>query len=321
MKIILLSTLTSVFLTCIAFILGIPLLKRIKAGQPIYEYVKTHKSKDGTPTMGGLFFVLCSSIVFLIFYGVTDTISIFSLSITLAFMVVGFLDDFLKIRYKQNQGLKAYQKILFQSSISLICGFFAYNRGVTIFNIPFFPTSIEMGVWTIPVVALVFIAVTNSVNLTDGLDGLAGSSSIIYLIFICILIYCQNSYSVLLSGTLIPLSCVFIGGLLAFLVFNVSKAQVFMGDTGSLAIGGLISSVSIFSSNSFIIPVLGIVFVLSSVSVILQVAVYKKTKKRVFLMAPFHHHLQMKGLSESKISYLYSLVTVIMGVLLVISYV
>ena len=162
------------------------------------------------------------------------------------------------------------------------------------------------------------MAITNSVNLTDGLDGLAGSVSLVYLLFLGLLIILQGQ--VHLSYDMLSLIICFVGGLLSFLFFNVNKAKVFMGDTGSLALGGLIGSISIFTNNTLIIPFLGIAFVVSSLSVIIQVLYYKKTKRRVFLMAPFHHHLQLKGYSEAKIGYIYSLVTVIMGTLLLICY-
>jgi phospho-N-acetylmuramoyl-pentapeptide-transferase len=241
-------------------------------------------------------------------------------------MLVGFMDDFIKIKIKDNQGLKPYQKIIFQLGIALISGFFAYRNGLTYFYIPFSKNTINLGFWTIPFVSLIFIAITNSVNLTDGLDSLASSVSIVYLTFLSIIIYLQaratgfNSFVNSENQGIILLSICFVGGLIGFLVFNVNKASVFMGDTGSLALGGLVGSVSVFSANSLFIPLLGITFVASSVSVIIQVIVYKLKKKRVFLMAPLHHHFQLKGYSESKISYIYSLVTGIIGALLIISY-
>jgi phospho-N-acetylmuramoyl-pentapeptide-transferase len=171
----------------------------------------------------------------------------------------------------------------------------------------------------------VFIAITNSVNLTDGLDSLAGGTSFVYLLMLVLIIFGQNLknigiFDITNYEKLISLSCCLIGGILGFLIFNVNKAKVFMGDTGSLSLGGFLGCVSIFSGNTLIIPFLGIMFVFSAVSVIIQVLVYRKTKKRVFLMAPFHHHLQMKGLTETQVSFVYALSTGIIGGLLVICY-
>lgn len=300
--------------------------KRINAGQPILKYVEEHKQKNGTPTMGGLFFIIPTAIIYIIFVGVKERVGIVALSICLAFMLVGFLDDFIKIKFKKNEGLKPYQKIVFQFGIALTSGLFCYFNGITFFNLPFANFSIDLGIWTIFVVGIIFIAITNSVNLTDGMDGLAGSVSIFYLLFIAVIVYIQSSFFVQSYSnfsevnTLVKLCVCFVGGILGFLVYNYNKASVFMGDTGSLALGGLLGAISIFSGNSFLIPILGVTFVFSAISVIIQVLYFKKTKKRIFLMAPFHHHLQMKGLSEGKISFLYSLVTVIIGVMLVISY-
>ena len=318
-----------IFSLCLTFLTGlwiIPRLRKLKAGQPILKYVETHKDKSGTPTMGGLFFIISSCVSYFLLNGIGNRTTLVSIVICLSFMVVGFLDDFIKIKFKHNEGLKAYQKICFLFVIALIAGIYSYKNGLIVFFIPFSFDTVVLGYWTIPIVMFIFVSITNSVNLTDGLDGLASSSSIVYLFFLSILIYLEFNLTggVYLTQenviSLIRLSFCFIGGLLGFLIFNVNKAKVFMGDTGSLALGGLIGTISVFSLNSFMIPILGFVFVFSALSVIIQVGYYKKTKKRVFLMAPFHHHLQMKGLSEAKITYLYSLVTGILGILLIIFY-
>ncbi len=304
----------------------IPVLKRLKAGQTILHYVKTHEKKNGTPTMGGLFFIIPTSIVFLIFGGGKNQISLVALSVGLAFMIVGFLDDFIKVRYKKNEGLKAYQKIIFQLSVAIIVGAYCYKNGITKFYIPFINTEIDLKFLTIPFVTIIFLAITNSVNLTDGLDGLAGQVSFVYLFFLSAIIFAQyENLKVVYLGVeechnLLLLASCLMGGILGFLVFNVSKAKVFMGDTGSLSLGGFLGAISIFSSNGFFIPLLGIMFVFSSISVIVQVVHYKKTKKRVFLMAPLHHHFQLKGYTETQIGYLYSLITAICGMIAVLSY-
>lgn len=326
MKTLLLAGLTSLVLSYVLGLITIPFLKKLKAGQPIYEYVKEHKDKDGTPTMGGLFFIVAAVITFILFGGINSRISVVATSIGVAYMLVGFIDDFIKIKLKTNEGLKPYQKIIFQLFIAVFAGVFVWHNGITVFYVPFVQKSVDLGAFAMIIVPIIFIAITNSVNLTDGLDGLAGSVSAAYLIsFICLITIQIENFEELY---LLPneyeyiniLSVSLVGAILGFLVFNHSKAKVFMGDTGSLSLGGFIGAISIFSSNSFFIPVIGIMFVFSSISVILQVAYFKRTKKRIFLMAPIHHHFQLKGKSESKIAYCYTLVTFIVGAICLITY-
>lgn len=323
MKKYLIEAIISLFITIILGYITIPVLKKIKAGQPIYKYVEAHKNKNGTPTMGGLFFIISASIVYLCFNGFKNKIATVSLTIGLSFMAVGFIDDFIKIIYKRNEGLKPYQKIGFQIVIAGFSGYYAYINRLTYFYIPFTDLKIDLGIATIFIVTIVFIAITNSVNLTDGLDALAGFTVFPYLLFVSILIYVENKSIGIIRlpneyDSLISLSMCLVGGVLGFLFFNVNKAKVFMGDTGSLSLGGFLGAISLFSLNGFFIPIIGIMFVISSISVIVQVVFYKKTKRRVFLMAPLHHHLQLKGMTESQISFVYGLITVVMGCVSVI---
>lgn len=290
----------------------LPLLKRLKAGQYILGYVKEHFNKKGTPTMGGLAFVTAVIVVALVGYRFENRIINLTLIIVGGFMLVGFLDDFIKIYHKQNEGLKPYQKILFQLSIAVIAAIFCYVNGLTELTVPFGGgLSFDISWGIIPFVIFIMLATVNCVNLTDGLDGLAGGTSLIYLVFTGIILAVNQDDS---AG----LCFIAVGALAAFLCFNANKASLFMGDTGSLALGGLIACVTVFSGNSLYLPFLGITFVLSGISVIVQVIYYKRTGKRVFLMAPFHHHLQMKGLSECKISYIYALITAVIGCLLLL---
>lgn len=325
MKIYLISCLVSILLSTFLGKLYIKLSKKIKLGQTVLKYVESHKDKNGTPTMGGLFFIASAFISYSLFFGFTDKITNVAVCIGIAFLLVGFLDDFIKIRSNDNMGLKPYQKIIFQFSIALISGLFCYYNGIIFANIPFGDRSVNFGVFIIPLVIVVFIAITNSVNLTDGLDSLAGSTSLTYLIFMFLIIVLQNQISFFDAeyssfNNLLGLICTLIGGVIGFLVFNVNKAKVFMGDTGSLSLGGFLGAISIFSSNVLLIPILGAVFVASSLSVIIQVFVFKTKGKRVFLMSPLHHHFQIKGYTESKISYCYCLVTGILGAFLIICY-
>ena len=258
--------------------------------------------------MGGLAFIAAIIIVGLCVLGVNNGQANLTFAITAGFTVVGFLDDFLKIHRKENEGLKPYQKILFQVAIAAVAAAYCYKNGLTKLNIPFgggFSVDISWGI--IPLVIFIFLATVNCVNLTDGLDGLAGGTSSGYLLILGLMLCMQGvNYA--------PLCFIAAGALAAFLVFNTNKAAIFMGDTGSLALGGFIACVSVFSGNSLYIPLVGIMFVISGISVIVQVIYYKRTRKRVFLMAPLHHHFQMKGYTECKISYVYFALTVVVGI-------
>ena len=309
MKIILLSALGAFAASALLLLLILPLLKKLKAGQYILGYVKEHKSKSGTPTMGGLAFVKAIIITGLCTCGISDGKVNLTLAVTAGFTIVGFLDDFLKIYRKENEGLKPYQKILFQFAIATVAAVYCYINHITSVSIPFAGNlKIDLDWGIIPLVIFIFIATVNCVNLTDGLDGLAGGTSIAYLMIFGVILLAQES-------DLASLSFIAVGALSAFLIFNTNKASIFMGDTGSLALGGLISCLSVLSGNSLYIPIVGIMFVVSGISVIVQVIYYKRTRKRIFLMAPFHHHLQMKGFTESKIAYAYFIITALAGII------
>jgi phospho-N-acetylmuramoyl-pentapeptide-transferase len=281
----------------------------MKAGQNILSYVKEHKSKNGTPTMGGFAFILAAVAAECILLKTLDRVTLVSLSIGLAYLLVGFLDDFLKKRRKENLGLRAWQKALFQAFVALFAGVFCMRAGLTGLNIPFINKRVDIGAWIFPLSVFVFVATVNSVNLTDGLDGLAASVCCPFFLFMGIILALQNSFP-----SLVLLCFCLFGALAAYLLFNVSPASVFMGDTGSLALGGFAACIGVFTGNALYIAVVGIMFVLSSVTVIIQVLYYKATGgKRVFLMAPVHHHFQEKGYSECKISYAYAVVTALVG--------
>ncbi len=298
------------FAASFAFLLLIlPLLKKLKAGQYILGYVQEHMSKSGTPTMGGLAFVTAIIIVGLCVCGLNNGQVNLTLAVTAGFTLVGFLDDFLKIYRKENEGLKPYQKIIFQFAIATVAAVYCYVNNITYVVLPFsggVKTDLQWGI--IPLVIFIFVATVNCVNLTDGLDGLAGGTSVAYLLIFGIMLALRGSALAALCFTAV-------GALAAFLTLNTNKASIFMGDTGSLALGGFISCVSVFSENSLYIPVLGIMFVVSGISVILQVIYYKRTRKRIFLMAPYHHHLQKLGYSESKIAYAYFIATALVGII------
>lgn len=303
----LLCILVSFLLSAALMALVLPLLRKLGAEQSVLSYVKQHASKNGTPTMGGLTFVAALSAASLIFDDASDNRVALTLAVTAGFAVVGFLDDFIKIRRRHNEGLKPYQKILFQLAIAVIAAVYCYINGITSVNVPFGGgIAADIGAAVVPLVLFVFVATVNCVNLTDGLDGLAAGTSAAYLVTLGTMLNITGSFggATALAGA---------GALAGFLLFNTNKASVFMGDTGSLALGGLISCLSVFSGNVLYIPLIGIMFVLSGISVIVQVIYYKRTGRRVFLMAPLHHHLQMKGLAEGKIAYVYFAVTALVG--------
>lgn len=324
MKIYLLAGLVSTILSILLGFITIPILKKLKLGQNILGYVDKHKAKNGTATMGGIFFMLSTLITFIIFSKTFSKVSIMALTISIAFAIIGFLDDFIKIKLKRNLGLTAMQKTVFMLVVAVLASVFAFRQGLDFVFLPFFDKELYLGVFSILLSVFVFIATVNGANLTDGLDGLCASvSTVIFLAFaIIISIQIEQNQSIYLDSSeyknLSLLSVIFSGSLLGYLVFNVNKASVFMGDTGSLAIGGAVASIAIFSGNTLYIPFICIVYLISALSVIIQVLYYKKTKKRVFKMAPFHHHLELLGKTEWQISYYYSLATLIISVVLII---
>ncbi|MDE6058430.1 MAG: phospho-N-acetylmuramoyl-pentapeptide-transferase [Clostridia bacterium] len=316
MRIILLCILGSFLLSFLLCAALIPLLKKLGAGQNILSYVKEHKNKGGTPTMGGLAFILAASLIALAVNGFKDKPFLVSVAVGLGYLAVGFLDDFLKKVRGNNLGLRPYQKIIFQLAVAIMASVYCCLEGLTVLRIPYTKLFFDIGWGMFPLGVFVFVATVNSVNLTDGLDGLAGSVSAVFFCVVGVLVLLQGQNSGISN-----LSFCIMGALLAFLFFNVNRASVFMGDTGSLSLGGFAACASLFSGNALVIPIAGIMFVLSSISVIVQVIYYKKTGKRVFLMAPIHHHFQEKGHSEGKIAYVYSLVTAVLGMSLLFPFV
>lgn len=301
------------------------LMRRLKAGQNILHYVESHSNKQGTPTMGGFIFLFGIVVGYFIISG-EKFLTFLALIITLCYALLGFLDDFLKIKLKHNEGLKAYQKFVGQFGIALIIAIFVYTSGLVGSTIimPFSLKVIDIGWWIIPFVIFVYLAITNAVNLTDGLDGLAGKTSIVYILcfslFVFITIEKMTLSTVILTeySNLLLFACLFAGGILAFVCFNSHPAKIFMGDTGSLAIGGFVATLACFTRFYFLMPIIGIVFVSSVISVILQVGYYKMTKKRIFKMAPLHHHFEKCGVKETKIVTVYSVVTLIVGLLVIV---
>ena len=245
--------------------------------------------------------------------------------------LVGFLDDFIKVRLHRNLGLRAYQKIIAQFGIAFVIAFWAYRSpfiGSTLY-LPFSGGSWDLGGWYIPAMMFVVIAEINAVNLTDGLDGLSSSVTLIYALFMAVLFAVLASRATALGEVLYGVnlnsmavfSMAIVGALLGFLCFNSYPAKVFMGDTGSLALGGVVAVLAICSRSVLVLPIMGICFVGSALSVVLQVGSYKlRHGKRIFKMAPLHHHFELSGMHEAKIVSMYSIVTAVCSALCVLLY-
>ncbi len=311
MKSYLFTVIISFVFSLVFCLVLIPVLRKWKAGQNILSYVKEHKKKGGTPTMGGIAFLSAALLTTVLFAPKRDKTLLVCLAIGVAYMAVGLLDDFFKLKRKENLGLKARQKLLFQTLIALFAGTYCARAGLTRLYFPFFGGFIELGWWILPLSVFVFLATVNAVNLTDGLDGLAAGVSVPFFATVGLLIVMQKG-----NDSLATLSFSLVGALGAYLLFNTPPASVFMGDTGSLSLGGFASIIAICSGNTLYIAVVGGCFVFSVISVLIQVIYYKATGgKRVFLMAPAHHHFQEKGFAESKISYAYFLITLLLGLL------
>ena len=309
--ILIVAALTAFALSALLSAAALPALKKLKAAQTVLGYVEKHAKKSGTPTMGGIAFVLATAIVVFVFCD--SHVAKVAAGAMLGFGLIGFLDDAIKVLFRRNLGLKAYQKIVGQAGVTAIMVAYGYRQGGgTVAHIPFAGMDVDLGDWYIPLAALAYLGTVNCVNLTDGLDGLAAGTGTVY--FAVLGIVCTMT-AIAGDGQLAMMSFALAGALTAFLWFNSNPARMFMGDTGSLALGGAAASVSILSHNIFLIPLVGIMYVVSGISVIVQVVSFKLTGKRVFAMAPFHHHLEYRGVKESKIVAEYTIVTAVAGAL------
>lgn len=297
----------SIIFSLVSGPIAIPLLRKLKFGQNIREEgPESHLKKAGTPTMGGILFILSSLIVMLILGNKFNDKAMIALYSLIAFGFIGFLDDLLKILKKQSEGLKPGQKMILLLIFSIALAIYGYYNLNTNLLIPFTSFEIQLGILYIPFVVIIYAATTNAVNLTDGLDGLATSVSILVLTFFTIVCF-------MMKETSLAVFCVvLIGGLIGFLKYNAYPAKIFMGDTGSLAIGGAISTVAIILEQPLLIIIVGGVYVFETLSVIIQVTSFKLTGKRVFKMAPVHHHFEKCGWSEIKIVTVFSLITAVL---------
>lgn len=307
---------SSVLSFIIAAILGpilIPILHRMKFGQEIREIGPSwHKKKSGTPTMGGFIFIIPIVVCTLVFAKSRTLLGICLMLFALSFGLVGFIDDYIKIVKKRNLGLTENQKFLLQlifSVVFIIISIYGFGLIDTRVVIPVWKNSVDLGILYIPFALFVLIGCTNSVNLTDGVDGLAASVTVVVCAFLAIMAYEQNEYAIAMVN-LISASA-----LVGFLIYNRHRAKVFMGDTGSLFLGGLVCSSALLLKNPIILIIIGGVYVIETLSVILQVASFKLTGKRIFKMSPIHHHFEMCGWSEKRIVFTATSLTVILCVI------
>ena len=284
----------SAVLTVILGFFAIPLLKKLKARQSIREEgPKSHRIKSGTPTMGGLFMLL-SAVLVVIFNKMIDPSVLWLLFLTLGHGLLGFLDDFIKAEKKRNLGLTAKQKMLGQIILAVLFCWGVVDALHLPYSIaiPFTHTDISIGLLYYPFVVLVIVGASNAVNLTDGLDGLASGCCVIA--FSAYAMFCYMTGFNDLGYFIIILA----GSCIGFLFFNYHPAKIFMGDTGSLALGGAIAGISVMTRTELLLIFLGLIFVLEALSVIIQVASFQLTGKRVFKMSPLHHHFELSGWSE-----------------------
>ena len=322
----------SLFALMIGFIIStlfglvaIPFLKKIKFGQKINVYVDNHRSKSGTPTMGGIIFILPTIFTVLLLlltkkieFSVNLLIVIF---VFLTYGLIGFIDDYLSIKKKVNEGLTVFQKLLLQFIVAIVFYilFRNFTEGESVLRITLLGLDWNLGWFYGVFILLLLVGTSNAVNLTDGLDGLAGGlSAIAFLAFGLI-----SWGSFWIEGYQdIGIFCfVLVGSIMGFLVYNSHPAKVFMGDTGSLTLGATLATVAILTSHELSLAVVGGIFVIETLSVIFQVASYTLFKKRIFLMAPLHHHFERLGWRENDIvklfwigGFILSLLALIYGV-------
>ncbi len=279
----------------------IPVLKR-KAGQNIREDgPQSHLSKAGTPSMGGIAIIIAASLTTIgaAVMGKIDGLGCaIILLVFVGFGLIGFFDDYLKVIKKNNLGLRAYQKFGLQTILSVILAVYLanYTEGSTSVYIPFADIYVNFGIWYIPFVVFVVLAMTNAVNLTDGLDGLASGVTAFISLFFAVAGF---TYGIVTGAYFCSAMC---GACLGFLVFNRNPAKVFMGDTGSLALGGGLAAAAILMKLELLLPIVGLLYVIEALSVVLQVGYFKISGgKRIFKMAPIHHHFEKCGFSEVQV--------------------
>jgi len=308
-KILLAAIFAAGLVLCIGPLL-IPELHKLKFGQSIREEgPKSHQAKSGTPTMGGIMIILAIVVATVAAAPLTPAV-LLALFITLGHFVLGFLDDYIKVVKKRNLGLKAKQKMLGQiliAVVTMIVGTRVLGIDTTIW-IPIADVNVDIGVGYYFLVLFVLVGTSNAVNLTDGLDGLASGTVAIASGAYALVCYMTGHYDLAIFSVAMMMAC------LAFLRFNAHPAKVFMGDTGSLALGGAVAAVGILTHTEILLAVIGFVFVCEALSVIIQVISFKTTGKRVFRMSPIHHHFELGGWKETKVVFVFWMVGLIASI-------
>lgn len=302
---------------CVASVVSpvmIPWLHKLKFGQQILEDGPVwHKKKQGTPTMGGIMFIFGITVASLISMLVRFDVHLLMLIlISAGFGVIGFIDDYIKVVKKRNLGLTAWQKLILQSALAVIYVFVLNKTGdlSTEIVIPFMKETVIMPWWLyIPFILFVVVGTVNSVNLTDGLDGLATSITIVVALFFGVVGFIAGNDAAAFFSSAV------VGGLLSFLIFNHYPAKVFMGDTGSLFLGGAVSVLAVGLKMPLILVIVGFVYLFEALSVILQVASFQLTGKRIFKMSPIHHHFEMCGWKENKIVLVFTAAAILLCVI------
>ncbi len=289
----------------------IPVLRRLKVGQTVRsDGPESHLKKNGTPTMGGIIFLLGIAVVSLLFFGKYTAI-IPVIFLTLTFGLIGFLDDFIKVVLKRSTGLKAWQKFSLQLAVTALFAWFLVKyEGVSLdMYIPFMDRMVDPGIFGLPLLFFVVLGTDTGANFTDGLDGLASSVTAVMAVFFGIAALLFGGEPV--TGVAVASAAV-LGGLLAFLIFNAYPAKVFMGDTGALALGGFVAAAAYMLHLQFYLLIVAVIYVIEVLSVMLQVSYYKLTHgKRIFKMAPIHHHFEKCGWSETRVVTVFTVVTIL----------
>lgn len=303
------AVLIAFFLNIVISPVMIPFLKRLKFGQTVRDDgPSTHLKKSGTPTMGGIIILTSmtlTSLLFIIDNKYLQTV----LFVTLGFGVIGFLDDYIKIVKKRSLGLTPMQKIIGQLIVILVFAYLLkFYLGLdTRVLLPFTKGEVmlDFGILYWPLLVIGVLAIVNAVNLTDGLDGLASSVTVLVATFFALVAFATHN-------PVTPLASATVGSLMGFLLFNTYPAKVFMGDTGSLALGGFVAGIAFVMKMPLFILIVGIIYVIEVLSVTIQVLYFKKTKKRIFRMAPIHHHFELGGWPETKVVTVFCIITAMM---------
>ncbi|MCR4610800.1 MAG: phospho-N-acetylmuramoyl-pentapeptide-transferase [Lachnospiraceae bacterium] len=289
----------------------IPVLTKLKVGNTEREELESHQVKNGTPSMGGLMFLI--AIVVVSAFYIKDYPLVLPIAVTtLLFGVIGFIDDYLKTIKRDSDGLLAWQKFLLQMVVATaLCMYIIFKGDISLqLLIPFAGTYVDIGWLSVPLFYLAVLGTVNGVNFTDGVDGLASSVTIVVAAFF------TCAAAALGGGEVAPVACAVIGALMGFLVYNVYPAKIFMGDTGSLALGGFVAATAYVLQMPLFIIIVGFIYLGEVLSVIIQVLYFKATHgKRIFPMTPIHHSFELKGWSEAKVVCVFTIVTVILCVI------